>query len=157
MGWIHSIWVNTSNEEEEHAILEHFKKTPNMVIDNHVYELRTSKGGMIAAHGIGINDRGIDDAKEALLLSKIGFKYYEILKTAPSFLYALVGVEVDGVLRLSELIEDPNWIIDLHGFVIKTSLYEQILTEELRQYKGVEVFREGYLWIPYQGELYQNW
>ena len=67
---------------------------------------------------------------------------------APSFRYALVGVEVDKFRTYSELIEDLS----------NLSLPGLVLAKELNQGREtLPVFRPfspSYVWQPYEGEVY---
>jgi len=67
---------------------------------------------------------------------------------APSFRYALVGVEVDEFRTYSELIEDLS----------NLSLPGLVLAKELNQGRETlpvfQLFSPSYVWQPYEGEVY---
>jgi hypothetical protein len=91
---------------------------------------------------------GIDNPESAFLMTSLGLILYAHLKYAPSFRYALVGVEVDEFRTYSELIEDlPN--LSIPGLVLSTAL-----APEAETLTGFQPFSSGYVWQPYKGEIY---
>ena len=59
-------------------------------------------------------------------MSAIGNRFYELLKNAPKFRYAMTGVEVDGFAFIDELTDDPEFYLKFKGFVINENLYRRI-------------------------------
>ena len=95
-----------------------------------------------------VSEVGIDSPESAYLMTELGLSFYEALKFDSRFRYALVGVEVDEFRTYSELIEDlPN--LSIPGLVLSTSLKQEV--ETLRVFQP---FSDGYVWQPYQGEVY---
>jgi hypothetical protein len=81
-------------------------------------------------------------------MTELGILMYQSLKFAPTFRYALVGVEVDEFRTYSELIEDlPN--IAISGLVLAKSI-----TQELGILTSFRSFSPHYVWQPYAGEIY---
>ena len=80
----------------------------------------------------------------------MGLLLYEHLRLAPSFRYAIVGVEVDEFRTYSELLE-PEERPDLlwSGLVLERSLW-QLMDSPV----GFRSFASSYLWKPYEGEAY---
>ena len=55
-----------------------------------------------------ISQIGIESPDVAYLMTKIGILLYQRLRTAPSFRYGIVGVEVDEFRTYDELLEDST-------------------------------------------------
>jgi hypothetical protein len=82
-------------------------------------------------------------------MTKIGFEFYNLLKSAPKFRYAMVGVEVDEFRNWYELVEEPNDIQLFKGLVIRKDVYRYLGSP------GILVeFKDDYLWTLYEGESY---
>lgn len=95
-----------------------------------------------------ISEVGIDSPENAYLMTELGLLFYEALKFNSTFRYALVGVEVDEFRTYSELIEDlPNLVIP--GLVLSTTFENEVEIPPVFQ-----PFSNGYVWQPYQGEVY---
>lgn len=56
----------------------------------------------------GISTLGIDIPETAFIMTELGITLYQRLQSAPSFRYALVGIEVDEFRTYSELLENPS-------------------------------------------------
>src|SRR5205823_3796650 len=65
----------------------------------------------------GVTKSGIRDERDARELTEIGFQLYDRLRSAPSFRYALVGVEVDE-FRYFEELDDDVVNLDFNGLVL---------------------------------------
>jgi hypothetical protein len=91
---------------------------------------------------------GIDSPESAYIMTELGILFYQTLRFAPSFRYALVGVEVDEFRTYSELMEDlPN--LSLPGLVLAKEL-----THGLEILPGFRPFSSNYIWQLYEGEVY---
>lgn len=91
---------------------------------------------------------GIDSPESAYVMTEIGIFLYQALQSAPSFRYALVGVEVDEFRTYSELLEDlPT--LSIPGLVIAKQLDRSL--ETLPTFRP---FTADYVWQPYAGEIY---
>lgn len=64
-----------------------------------------------------ISELGIDSPESAYVITELGIFLYHTLRFAPSFRYALVGVEVDEFRTYSELIEDLS-NLSLPGLIL---------------------------------------
>lgn len=97
----------------------------------------------------GIAEVGIDTPETAYIMTEIGILLYQHLRFAPKFRYALVGLEVDEFRTYSELLEESS----------PQSFPGLVLAETILQLVGsppdFRLFSSGYLWKPYQGEVYQ--
>ncbi len=144
MAWIFSLWVETETDSEKKAILRYFDGRI-INIGEKTYTILAYKNGMLSVEGI--SKMGINSQSDADEMTAIGFQFYDLLKNAPPFAYALVGVEVDESVLMEELCEDPGFFLKIKGFVINEKLYQKI---NAGQY--LLPFAMGYLWNPYEGE-----
>ncbi|WP_427160970.1 hypothetical protein ACQFX9_04940 [Aliinostoc sp. HNIBRCY26] len=95
-----------------------------------------------------ISELGIDSPESAYLMTELGILLYKHLRLAPPFRYALVGVEVDEFRTHSELIEDlPN--LSIPGLVLAKKIEQEVETLQI-----FRIFSSGYVWQPYEGEIY---
>ncbi len=95
-----------------------------------------------------ISEIGIDSPESAYSMTELGILMYQSVKFAPTFRYALVGVEVDEFRTYSELIEDlPN--LSFSGLVLTKSI-----PQELGILPSFQPFNPNYVWQPYAGEIY---
>ncbi len=97
----------------------------------------------------GLSEIGIDAPDSAYLMTELGILLYQRLRSAPAFRYGIVGVEVDEFRTYSELIEDGT-VASLPGVTINQDIW-QLLGSPSR----LRSFAPGYLWNPYEGEVYK--
>jgi hypothetical protein len=79
--------------------------------------------------------------------TEAGHALYQRLRSAPTFRYAMAGVEVDGVRQYSKWDERDMASSHFHGLVLCRGLWER-----LGRPANFEPFVPGYSWIPYRGE-----
>jgi len=96
-----------------------------------------------------VSQTGIEVPDTAYLMTELGILLYQRLRTAPPFRYGIVGVEVDEFRTYSELLED-----------LPTSSFPGLIMAEdiLRATVSPSTFRsftQGYVWQPYEGEVYK--
>lgn len=147
MAWIFSMWVEAETEPENKAIREYFDGR-KISANRKEYEISAYGSGMITVDGISM--RGINSQSDADEMTSIGFEFYKLLKDAPTYRYALTGVEVDGFTYIEELTEDPEYYLAFKGFVIQKELYERVQGK-----KKMQPFSQEYLWTPYEGEIWK--
>lgn len=96
-----------------------------------------------------VSELGVDSPDVAYTMTELGILLYQRLRSAPAFRYALVGVEVDEFRTYHELISE----------IPETRFPGLVLTESIEQEWGSSAtfypFRSGYLWQPYEGEIYR--
>ncbi len=154
MAWTFQIWIESGNNEESGiAIRNYFESQKEIVTEIGKYQIIAHQSGetgsMITVDGI--SQTGIDSELEKNKMSLIGNQFYVLLKNAPEFRYALTGIEVDGWREMSELVEEPNDILLIKGFVIRKDIYK------LLGYPGeMSEFKTDYLWTPYEGEYWNE-
>ena len=95
-----------------------------------------------------ISELGIESSERAYLMTELGILFYQHLRSAPKFRYALVGVEVDEFRTYSELLEDASNLLT-PGLVLADDV-----RQVLELYSAYRAFSPGYVWLPYEGEIY---
>lgn len=96
-----------------------------------------------------ISEVGIDTPETAYLMTELGILLYQRLRSAPTFRYALVGVEVDEFRTYRELLEEspkPTF----PGLVLAKTVWEA-----MGESTAFLPFSSGYVWKPYEGEVYK--
>lgn len=148
MAWIFSLWIEAEKDSEKKSIKEYFNGR-KISANSKEYTISAYESGMITVDGI--SRIGITSQNDADEMTSIGNRFYELLKDAPKFRYAMTGVEVDGFAFIDELTEDPEFYIKFKGFVINESLYRKINGK-----RKMKPFSNGYLWTPYEGETWKE-
>lgn len=95
-----------------------------------------------------VSEIGIDTPETAYLMTELGILLYQRLQSAPTFRYALVGVEVDEFRTYSELLEESS--LAFPGLVLAQTIWQAIGSSA-----GFRSFSPGYVWKPYEGEVYK--
>jgi hypothetical protein len=97
----------------------------------------------------GISEVGIDAPATAYLMTELGILLYQRLRSATTFRYALVGVEVDEFRTYCELIEESP-TPTFPGLVLAETLWQTMGASPT-----FRLFSSGYVWKPYEGEVYK--
>jgi hypothetical protein len=97
----------------------------------------------------GISEVGIEASDIAYQMTELGISLYQQLQSAPFFRYALVGLEVDEFRTYSELIAEPS-VLDFPGLVLAETVWRS-----LGEPSTFRPFSSGYVWQPYEGEVYK--
>jgi len=97
----------------------------------------------------GISEVGIDASDIAYQMTELGILLYQRLQSAPPFRYALVGVEADEFRSYSELIAEIP-ATSFPGLVLAETVWRSLGTSTL-----LRPFSPGYVWHPYEGEVYK--
>jgi hypothetical protein len=151
MAWIFSMWIETGEDESAgQAIRDYFDNLSILKTDEKQYKIYTHKQGQGNIITVDrISRSGVTSLNDAMEMTKIGFEFYNLLKSAPKFRYAMVGVEVDEFRNWYELVEEPNDIQLFKGLVIRKDVYRYLGSP------GILVeFKDDYLWTLYEGESY---
>lgn len=158
MAWIFSLSAECgSKKEDAERFSKHFEKfTLNLSkrIESKC-EARTFKDGednwWVMITNASLSNTGINSAEDAYQMTEIGILLYYKLQSAASFRYGLVGVEVDQFRTYTELIKDAEVLnIYFPGLVLSYKLWKMI-----GRPVGFQFFSIGYVWKPYQGEIYK--
>jgi hypothetical protein len=96
-----------------------------------------------------VSEVGIDTPESAYLMTELGILLYQRLQSAPTFRYALVGVEVDEFRTYTELLESPSNLM-FPGLVLAIAI-----SEAMESSPDFRPFSPGYVWKPYEGEVYK--
>ncbi|MGF1575709.1 MAG: hypothetical protein ACFCU9_07170 [Cyanophyceae cyanobacterium] len=97
----------------------------------------------------GISEVGIDRSDSAYQMTELGILLYQRLQSAPPFRYALVGVEVDEFRTYGELISEAS-VPNFPGLVLAEPVWRSLGASTL-----FRPFSAGYVWQPYEGEVYK--
>jgi len=97
----------------------------------------------------GISEVGIDSSDIAYQMTELGILLYQRLQPAPPFRYALVGVEADEFRTYSELSTEIP-VISFPGLVLAETVWRSLGALTL-----FRPFSPGYVWHPYEGEVYK--
>jgi len=97
----------------------------------------------------GISEVGIDASDIAYQMTELGILLYQRLQSAPPFRYALVGVEADEFRTYSELITEIP-VTSFPGLVLVETVWRSLGASTL-----FRPFSSGYVWHPYEGEVYK--
>jgi hypothetical protein len=95
-----------------------------------------------------VSRSGVTDTRVAAQLTEIGTRLYEHLRSAPTFLFAMVGVEVDDVrtdLEIEAMIRDSHRAYE--GLVVSIDLWQRA-----GRPSEFQPFRSGHVWRQYIGE-----
>ncbi len=96
-----------------------------------------------------IHTVGIDAPNIAYQMTELGILLYQRLQSSPLFRYALVGVEVDEFRTYSELSAEPL-SSSFSGLVLAETTWRSLGASPL-----FRPFSPGYVWQPYEGEVYK--
>lgn len=160
MAWIFSLSARLSDEESAKRFCDHFrdKFIPSewggheLGAGYRYSEEPREYWAMVTPSNV--SRTGVSYPQDAIILSFVGNKLYELLVNAPHvYSYALVGVEVDECRYMPDLLESPEDIAGVHwdGFVIENKLYDQ-----LGRPGYYSSFNEYYVWREYKGEKYRG-
>lgn len=94
----------------------------------------------------GISKVGIRDEDDVIQMNGIARVLYDVLRNAPTFRYARVGVEVDEFRYFSELGDDLVKSDHFNGVVLADEVWRGLGSPETY----VE-FGPGYRWRPFTG------
>lgn len=96
-----------------------------------------------------VSEIGIEAPDVAYSMTELGIFLYQRLRTAPPFRYGIVGIEVDEFRTYIELLEDlPT--SSFPGLVLSEDTWRALASPST-----FTTFTEGYVWQPYEGEVYK--
>jgi len=155
MSWIFSLSAECgSDKSNAHKFAEHFEGISWFLSNGRHCQCRTDifqdieENWWCRVSPSNLSEVGIDSSESVYLMTELGILLYQSLKFAPSFRYALVGVEVDEFRTYSELIEESS-NLSIPGLVLAKPL-----ERELGILQGFRSFSPSYVWQPYAGEVY---
>jgi len=155
MAWIFSLSAECGSDQSNvNQFAEHFEGIEWILSNGRQCLCRTdtfqdsSENWWCRVYPNNISEVGIDSPESAYVMTELGILFYQTLRFAPSFRYALVGVEVDEFRTYSELMEDLS-NLSLPGLVLAKEL-----TQGLEILPLFRTFSSSYVWQPYAGEIY---
>ncbi len=155
MAWIFSLSAETGPDRTNAQRFERHFAGRRIGTDLGEYNVWTNVAGYDGAYWcfVGtdqLSRTGIYSVEDALAMSLVGVELYALLRSAPSFRYALVGVEVDAWVTEAEMREDPAFITKMDGFVIERELYKEVGAKG-----NFQDFTASHVWLPYRGESHR--
>ncbi|MGB3309554.1 MAG: hypothetical protein WBG32_20255 [Nodosilinea sp.] len=155
MAWIFSLSAECGSDESKAALFaQHFEGITWTLSNGRQCQCRADifqdvdENWWCRVCPNNISEIGIESPESAYLMTELGILFYQHLRSAPTFRYALVGVEVDEFRTYSELLEDSSGL-SIPGLVVATQVGQQ-----LRLPSAYRPFSPGYVWLPYEGEIY---
>ena len=130
MGWIFSLSAECGSDDSNvNKFAQHFERREWLLSNGRQCLSRTDtfqdieQNWWCRVYPNNISEVGIDSPETAYVMTELGIFLYQTLRFAPSFRYALVGVEVDEFRTYSELIENLS-NLSLPGLVLAKELNE---------------------------------
>lgn len=156
MAWIFSLSAECGAEQTAaEQFSKYFEQFSGVLSNNHQSECQSGifqdidNNWWCRVSPTGIGEVGINTPETAYMMTELGIIFYQHLRFAPRFRYALVGLEVDEFRTYSELIAETS-PQSFPGLVLAETIW-QLLGSPL----DFRAFSSGYVWKPYQGEIYQ--
>lgn len=149
MAWLFSLSAECGTEKiAAEAVVAHFHGFVVVLTDGSRFPCETSVGQVDGAwwavvYPEGVSRGGVGNEKDARELTEVGFILYERLRSAPSFRFALVGVEVYDFKTFEELDDDlVTW--DYSGVVLADPIWQRLGSPTI-----YVPFAPGYRWRPF--------
>ncbi len=155
MAWIFSLSAECGDKTAAEQFSQHFDEVSWILSNGNRSHCRAEvfqdieENWWCRVYSDRISEVGIDTPESAYLLTELGILLYQHLQSTPLFRYALVGVEVDEFRTYTELLED-NSTLAFPGLVLAETLWQLIGSPQ-----GFRPFSLGYVWRPYEGEVYK--
>ncbi|MGC1309837.1 MAG: hypothetical protein WA885_21640 [Phormidesmis sp.] len=155
MAWIFSLSAECGSDERKAKLFaQHFEGVTWKLSNRRQCQCRTDtfqdidENWWCRVYPNNISKMGIESSESAYVMTELGILFYQHLRSAPKFRYALVGVEVDEFRTHSELLEDAS-DLSTPGLVLAEDI-----GQVLELSSAYRAFRPGYVWFPYEGEIY---
>ena len=142
------MWIENEDRIKTDRVREYFNSF-QYLDEKNKYKILAFKNGTVTVSNI--SQSGILSQDDADEMTWVGNKFYDLLKDAPDFRFALTGVEVGGWIEMNEILKNPIEIIPIKGFVISNDIYESI-----GKPGSLLPFKANYVWNPYEGEVYEK-
>jgi hypothetical protein len=156
MAWVFSLSVECGTEQSQaEKFAEHFSDLTWIINSGIQSQCRSDifadleRNWWCRVCPSGLSEIGIEAPESAYLMTELGILLYQRLRSAPSFRYGIVGVEVDEFRTYSELIDDAT-VTNLSGIVISQDIWQLLGSPST-----LRNFTLNYLWKPYEGEVYK--
>jgi hypothetical protein len=149
MAWLYSLSAECGTQKESaEAVARHFHDFTVALTDGSRFPCEVEVGHIgsawwAAVYPEGVSRSGVANEKHARELTEVGFILYERLRSAPSFRFALVGVEVYDFKTFEEIDDDlVNW--DWSGVVLADAIWQRLGSPTI-----YVPFAPGYRWRPF--------
>ena len=156
MAWLFSLSAECGVEQAAvEKFAHHFDKIPWVLSNGSQHQTRNGifqdveENWWCRICPSGISELGIDTPENAHLMTELGILLYQHLRSAPAFRYALVGVEVDEFRTYSELLKESSHLA-FPGLVLSNAVWQAVNLPSV-----FRPFSLGYVWKPYEGEVYK--
>lgn len=156
MAWVFSLSAECGSEQgTAEQFAKHFEDTSWFLSNGSQPQCRTTifqdidENWWCRVCPVGMSEIGIEAPDSAYLMTELGILLYQHLQSAPTFRYALVGLEVDEFRMFNELLDEaPN--LSMPGLVVSDKTWQAIGAPST-----FRTFSSGYVWQPYEGEAYK--
>ena len=154
MAWMFSLSAECGSELAAEQFSSHFNHVPWVLSSGESSAYRTKnfqdleENWWCQVSPDHVSEIGVDTPVTAYQLTEIGISLYQHLRSVPTFHYALVGVEVDEFRTYSELLEES--LLDFPGLVLTETIWQKLGSPP-----AFRSFSPGYVWKPYEGEVYK--
>ncbi|GEM_PF-5961303 len=150
MAQTYLMYIESITLEERQETQRLFEEYKFIYVDQKKFELSVQGNGVyMTVIPEGLPDGGIQSVDDCITVSQLGFKLYDILKTASSFKFAQVGYEADNHFEPDGLLKEASYYKDFDGLVISNSI-----ADRESNYSDFERFNATHLWKPYHGEAF---
>ncbi len=148
MAQTYLMYIELTTSQERHEIERFFMAQEAIYSNKKEFLIEVQGAGSSTSVMLkGLPGFGIRSIDDCITVSQLGFKLYDILKTAPSFQFAQVGYEIDNYFEPEGLLNEATYYKDFHGLVISNSIVER-----KSEYSEFEHFNDTHLWNSYKGE-----
>ena len=174
MAWIFSLSAECgSDESDAHKFAQHFEGISWSLYKGHQCQCRAGifqdmeKNWWCRVSPNNLSELGIDSPESDYLMRELRPLLYQSLRSASTFRYALVGVEVDEFRTYSELIEEASKVLPTVSTRLNTKnrftkpnsgnlflpglVLAKSLAQDLKILPIFRFFSSGYVWQPYRG------
>jgi hypothetical protein len=155
MAWIFGLSAECGSEENQaKQFAQHFEGETWLLSNGCQCQCRTDifqdleENWWCRVYPSNMREAGVESPESAYLMTELGILLYQHLRSAPTFRYALVGVEVDEFRTYSELLEESPEL-SIPGLVLSPEIQKHTLVSST-----FRPFSSGYIWQPYKGEVY---
>ena len=151
MGLFFNLFIESGRNEERNENLKmYFLSIGKVTTQFGTYKMKVGSVENNIGITVSVDETGwtgLQRYDEREIATQVGKEFYKLLKDAPEFRYAMVGVEAGEWVEGQDIL-DKNFdgYLPEHGLVLNNELAKIVK-------KQLIPFKEGYLWIPYEGEI----
>lgn len=151
MGCFFNLFVETGFSKKDcETIKDYFVSINQLKTPIETYAIQVDKLAKDFGITVSIKETGytgLEREGEKEIATAVGYQFFELLKNAPNFRYAMVGVEAGEWVDYQDILDvDFDGYLPSHGIVLSNEL-------AVRIDERFVPFKDGYSWIPYKGEI----